>query len=192
MADPQGFWALECRRVQWFPRSAVCRWVRRQSAADRKEHRQLDRGEIASGMPEPVSVDDAIPVSLVMSGDGAEGAGSIVKVGPEGSGSFDTMGGDASAVTTIGPSPTTVSPAPPTKAAAASNCLVLMARPLSRDRRGRRSILVILLVRLDELRRLDGCHRNSSDLSDRRPAPGVLADADMGEVAADGQHRDSV
>ncbi len=61
-------------------------------------------------MLEPVSVDDAIPVSLVMSGDGAEGAGSIVKVGPEGSGSFDVMGGDASAVTTIGPSPTTSQP----------------------------------------------------------------------------------
>ncbi len=45
-------------------------------------------------MLEPVSVDDAIPVSLEMSGDGAEGAGSIVKVGPDGSGSFDTMGGD--------------------------------------------------------------------------------------------------
>ena len=50
-------------------------------------------------MTEPVSVDDVIPVSLVMSDDGAEGAGSIVNVGPEGSGSFDAMGGDASAVT---------------------------------------------------------------------------------------------
>ena len=74
-------------------------------------------GRDASGVTEPVSVDDTIPVSLEMSDDGAEGAGSIAKVGPEGSGSFDTMGGDASAVTTVGPSPTTVSPAPPAMAA---------------------------------------------------------------------------
>ena len=49
------------------------------------------------GMPAPVSVDEVIPGSLAMSGDGAEGAGSMVKVGPEGSGWFDTTGGDASA-----------------------------------------------------------------------------------------------
>jgi hypothetical protein len=76
--------------------------------------------------PEPVSVGDVIPGSLAMSGDGAEGAGSMVKVGPEGSGSFDTTGGDASA---FAPSPTRFSPTPPTMAAPAASCLVLMADP---------------------------------------------------------------
>jgi hypothetical protein len=105
---------------------------------------------------EPVSDDDAVPGSLAMSGDGAEGAGSIVKVGPEGSGSLDTTDGDASALTTIAASPTMFSPRPPTMAAPATHRLVFMGRPLSGDRRARRSILVIVVDRLDELWRLAG------------------------------------
>jgi len=80
-------------------------------------------------MPEPVSVDDAIPGSEAVSGDGAEGAGSIVKVGPDGSGSFDTAGVDASAFTTIPASPTRFNPTPPTMAAPATNRFVFMADP---------------------------------------------------------------
>ena len=45
LAESQGRWARVCRRDRWCPRSAVCQWERRESAADRKEHRQSDRGE---------------------------------------------------------------------------------------------------------------------------------------------------
>jgi hypothetical protein len=96
-------------------------------------------------MPESVSVDEVIPGSLAMSGDGAEGAGSMVKVGPEGSGSFDAKGGDASAFTSIAPSPKRFSPTPPTMAAPAASCLVLMADPRLVNRRARRSMLEIVL-----------------------------------------------
>ena len=105
-------------------------------------------------MPAPVSVDAATPVSLAMSDDGAEGAGSMMIDGPEGSGSFEAMAGDASAVTVTGLNPTRLSPAPPAMAAAASKRLVLMADPCLGDRRVRRSIWEIVLVRGDELSRL--------------------------------------
>lgn len=97
-------------------------------------------GRDSLGMPAPVSVDAAMPVSPEKSGDGAEGAGSMMIDGPEGSGSFEAMAGDASAVTIIGLNPTRLSPVPPTMAAAASNRLVLMADPRLGDRRVRRFI----------------------------------------------------
>ena len=94
-------------------------------------------GSDSLGMSAPVSVDAAMPVSPEMSGDGAEGAGSMMIDGPEGSGSFEAMAGDASAVTVIGLNPTRLSPAPPTMAAAASNRVVLIADPCLGDRRVR-------------------------------------------------------
>ena len=43
LAEPLRRWVLECRRVRRSPRSAVCRWERRQLATDRTDQRLLDR-----------------------------------------------------------------------------------------------------------------------------------------------------